>query len=297
MQRTNTKQLSNWFDLSKYSAASKLTLAGWADNLWGRSLLFRANREVRNQAATWIEESLFATPLASNNLPTDLSEQAGRSFSEIIGPLDGPYDGESLWSALETRTVQSLRVLDVVNKVFDPNYRDDKLAKRILSEVNKRLVAAEADSGDVCDVLDEELEEFLLQPIDLAELQANDFLDPTRLHVGVNLGAPDALIIENFRTWLSVARQAYSIEGKNQFTDSDMEDWAKFQVLPYLDLTLWALIENRRIPNAVMGNALFPDEVDVDLPERVRKVVRRKAEWLIRPAVIHALVMQAPGSE
>ena len=47
-----------------------------------------------------------------------------------------------------------------------------------------------------------------------------------------------------------------------------------------------------RITDAVMGNALFPDSDVVSNVERVRKVVRPKAKWLMNPSVLQAIEAQ-----
>lgn len=112
------------------------------------------------------------------------------------------------------------------------------------------------------------------------------------LHVEVDLSAPDQIIVKDFRAWLKTARRTYSIESKNSFTESMRQDWSGYGVLPYLDLSLWARANNLPLTDAVMGNALFPDSDVVSNVERVRKVVRPKAKWLMNPSVLQAIEAQ-----
>ena len=58
-------------------------------------------------------------------------------------------------------------------------------------------------------------------------------------------------------------------------------DQSFLRILAYLDLSIWAKVESLSISYAVMGNALFPDQIDIDIVDRVRRVVRPKAELLM----------------
>ncbi len=53
------------------------------------------------------------------------------------------------------------------------------------------------------------------------------------------------------------------------------------RILPFLDLALWQMMEGLTLPHHRVASALYPDEFDVDLTERVRKVTRPLAEQLI----------------
>ncbi len=76
-----------------------------------------------------------------------------------------------------------------------------------------------------------------------------------------------------------------------------MDSWAKFQILPFVDLSNWAKLEDVKIPDPVMGAALFPNEYDVSLSERIAKVVRPKAKWLTRQSVVSAIEAQTENTE
>jgi hypothetical protein len=63
-----------------------------------------------------------------------------------------------------------------------------------------------------------------------------------------------------------------------QLTEKDFDDWRNAKVLQYFDLISISELDGNRISNHVIGDLLFPDEVDVDVAERVRKVTKRKAQ-------------------
>jgi Family of unknown function (DUF6387) len=80
---------------------------------------------------------------------------------------------------------------------------------------------------------------------------------------------------------------------KKLFTIADFSDWHESRILPYFDLTTFAEIEETKIPLHEIADALFPNEIDVDVAERVRKVTKKKAAQVFTYGVIHALDLQA----
>ena len=104
--------------------------------------------------------------------------------------------------------------------------------------------------------------------------------------------APDSMIIEDFKQWLKGARSVFNMPTKNLFSDANMASWARNQILAFIDLNIWARYEGVTITDAVMGNTLFPDEIDIDATERIRKTIRAKADYLMRPSVISAIYKQ-----
>lgn len=113
----------------------------------------------------------------------------------------------------------------------------------------------------------------------------------------INLLASDDQILKEFKDWLIEARshsnEFPSFHIKRQFSSKELLDWHKSRVIPYWDLTTIAMFENATIPFHVLGDALFPEEWDVDLTERVRKVTKRKCNYIFSKEVILALLAQA----
>jgi hypothetical protein len=107
------------------------------------------------------------------------------------------------------------------------------------------------------------------------ELLANCNIDHEgELIVKVNLYATDDNIRRGFDAWLATARQATGITtAKKQYNQRDFDQWEKYRILPYLDLTMWARANNVQLTQQTLGEALFPDEIDVSLAERIRKVI------------------------
>lgn len=73
----------------------------------------------------------------------------------------------------------------------------------------------------------------------------------------------------------------------------ELADWHNWAILPYFDLVAISKIEGTRMPLHVIAGCLFPDETNVDVVERVRKVTKRKANAIFRWEVTEALRLQA----
>jgi len=59
-------------------------------------------------------------------------------------------------------------------------------------------------------------------------------------------------------------------------------------VLPYIDLCYWAKANGKNIPNHIIGDWLFPDDM-VDVAEKIRKVTQPLAKRSVNPNFIRTL--------
>lgn len=98
--------------------------------------------------------------------------------------------------------------------------------------------------------------------------------------ISVNLNHDDEAIKQAFSVWLAGQRREMSERFSKPVNDDDFQKWQKYKVLAAFDLCQWAEIKGFRYTNKQLANALFPpesiefDERDVDMTERVRKLVR-----------------------
>ncbi|TFE43582.1 hypothetical protein E2553_00155 [Paraburkholderia dipogonis] len=112
--------------------------------------------------------------------------------------------------------------------------------------------------------------------------------------VNVDLYASEDKLVDDFRAWLKVTRSALGVHDIVRRLDkSDFGRWAQNRILAYLDLTLWAKVKGHMITNQVMGVALFPDEYNVNLAERIRKTVAPEASIAISTPYLEAMASQA----
>ncbi|WP_175803710.1 DUF6387 family protein [Burkholderia ambifaria] len=112
--------------------------------------------------------------------------------------------------------------------------------------------------------------------------------------VRVNLHCSEEKIVRDFTNWLRRTRERLSISAPRRPVQSrDFEEWSRFKVLPFLDLWLWSRVHDIRIPHQEIGVALFPDELDVNVAERIRKVVVPLAKRICAESFTDALRVQA----
>lgn len=100
--------------------------------------------------------------------------------------------------------------------------------------------------------------------------------DSDRGLLEVDLSASDEQIKQNFDAWLCKVRELYSRRRTSRITKRDFDDWEISKVVPCFDLMTISEIEGRQLSNHHLGDLLFPDEVDVDVSERVRKITKVK---------------------
>ena len=131
----------------------------------------------------------------------------------------------------------------------------------------------------------------------IADLEDEEF--DYKKFLEVNLLASNEQILNEFKDWLINTRN-HSINPKSlkrQFSPQDFQDWRSSKILPYWDLTNIAMIQKTAIPFHVLGKALFPDEYDIDLTERIRKTTKRKCQFIFSEEVISALMLQVCSEE
>ncbi|WP_175803709.1 DUF6387 family protein [Burkholderia ambifaria] len=112
--------------------------------------------------------------------------------------------------------------------------------------------------------------------------------------VTVDLFASEDKLVDDFRKWIRSTRKELNIPNRQRrFTGADFERWHQNRILAYLDIKFWADVNGRSLTNQALGVMLFPDEFDVNLAERVRKVVAPLALEASSPAYLEAMFSQA----
>lgn len=97
-------------------------------------------------------------------------------------------------------------------------------------------------------------------------------------YISVNLDASDAQIMKDIHGWLEFQRKTIARPTRlTPIISSDFEEWSRYKILPYFDLATLSALDGQRISNHSMGNVLFPDELNIDVTERIRKVTKIKS--------------------
>ncbi|MFP5422352.1 MAG: DUF6387 family protein [Gammaproteobacteria bacterium] len=119
--------------------------------------------------------------------------------------------------------------------------------------------------------------------------------------VRIDLEVPDAVIMESFQAWLKETRTTKGQPRKKKFYRPDFARWARYGVLPYLDLVIWARETETHIPDRVMSAAISSYDAG---ESNIRKTVAPLAESLMNDlsellalAALEALSMPSANSE
>lgn len=315
MKRVKSNQLPKWFDLEKYKLSTKFDLKAWVSILLSRVLLFHLSIEHLRKYREFFEKQI---PGDENPLWIAQHYERIRANSALEGNDEVPGDLRKEWHELaqvtggainrepgrSPTTVRPLPTRYVVRAIARAQNENTALSAMLLSVSEKVWQAVQSD-GDV--KLDSSTLEYLDQPFDLLKDQ-NAIEDPNfqynpilhydpYLHLEVSIQAPDSIIIDNFKEWLKEAKKAHGSSLRNFFTPKEIKKWSKNQLIPYIDLTLWARLEGVKITDAVMGNALFPNEYDKDRTAMIADTVRPKAKWLVQTSVVSAIMKQISNME
>lgn len=266
---------TSWFDLKNYEAFKKMPISGW---IWQLLLRHYYHQEV-NYGATHPDQTIrdFLFPLAKNlkggvipNSPTHPPESLafktnlvleGHSFTTTSVDSLASYD---LWTISNDKKLS--HVWEACQHVSDYLFEDDP---------------------------NEALSEIAYTPLDLHIKQSKNTNFSTSAHVVVDLSATDEQIKIDFAHWLTHYRQAIKYQHKKRlFSQADFDYWIEYGVIPYMDLVLIAKIEGKKITQNKLARLIFPNEYNVDIVERIRKVTKPTAEWLINNQIHSALSTQ-----
>jgi hypothetical protein len=247
--------LRDYFKVDRYAATSGFKVRHWAWQLSFRKLL-----------------RFYVTDDRDKRFGLDFSDLMMQIFSD---PFKNPDKGGPMWSAAKYCAIKDVELHDVwwLRKQLE---RDPDVVAQM-----SRLYELEDTESRAEDLL----------PYETLATYAKrkGWRDDRDRMVIVNLSAPKELIQKDFSAWLEMRSKEYARGIPHRFTDADLKQWHRQRVLAYLDLDLFQRVFNVTIPNHILGELLFPDETDVDVTERVRKVVKPLAESLMADGVMDAL--------
>lgn len=248
-------ELSKYFDISRYAATENFSIRHWAGQLYFRKMLrfCTSTEERRNRSSLDFHKlilQLFADPIANPNA-------AGPMWTAAKYCAINDVELHDVWW-LRNQLESDPEVVAQMNRLYDSESNDslpsDSLPYESLAQYGKRK--GWSNSRD-------------------------------RM-VTVNLNAPKEMILKDFAAWLDMRSKEHG-GIPHRFTDADMRQWYRHRILAYLDLDMLQRVLDVDIPNHVIGELLFPEDTDVDLAERVRKVVKPLAESLMTSQLVDML--------
>jgi hypothetical protein len=238
-------ELPDWFDLKNYKFLSDLDSAGWYEQLFAREQLFLLIK-LRSDKSKMPDESSLSFKMAR-----EIWSSAKVSFknSEVLSAACG-YDGaNSRVSSSYSRSVHSLTYREYLQE-GDKIKDEQKLNADLWWE---NIKSDRLDVADPAIRLSRKVMGFIDSPLYISQK-----FTATRAVAEIDLTMPDAMLVASFKTWLSDTRADFCLAAPTQYRRLDFASWCRVGVLPYIDLTSWAELSGRKIPNRVMANTIFP---------------------------------------
>lgn len=283
----SVRELPAWFDLKKYDGLESLDLVGWGRQITIRAFMhWMITTHLPTMKGTLTEPAQHQALVEQNQ---DVANWINQFTDNPIVPIyqddaklatwharneRKPYDAYTVWSMNAAHAYYV--ALDIHEGTRSP-YWGELLTALRAADVGK----ATPEQNELTDT-----------PIDLIYKQQG-ISGEGLCNVLVDLAATDEQITADFAHWLKHFRKEMAIDAPAQnLTTKDFRTWIDARVLPYIDLHLWSLLYRRQITQNVFGQALFPDELDADTTERIRRTTRPKAERMLREAFAHAVERQ-----
>ena len=279
MSKTTIKhirQLPAWFKLEKYDAAKTLDATGWYEQLMVRSNSKICFERDLNDGSEPSQQDLKALDLLR---ATPIINVNSDSLIKILfgdGVLEELKTGDPLYS------------LGVHMTSVREHYRTEEDIENEKRTYARKFFAQFWGENWLTKDLEYKCKDWIDQPIDNIR-SSSDF----NVNITIDMGLPDKVLIEQFRQLLKVLREplqevGFTIDNRLR---PDFEGWAKFGVLPFLDLTLWAKIESVQIPSRVMADAIFPAGEGGE--EVIRKTTKKIAEEVLSKGHLNKLAALA----
>lgn len=254
----------DWFDVNKYQPAEDMTLEDWVTAFRHRTAI---------GCMVDISPSVDDPHIAK--YVSELMEHPIRSLRPGANAFDGLATGRpKVW---DKQLFYFLTDLEIINH---PKMSDFKSVLDLFGTEHF-----------------DEASDVLFQSVDEVSRERGLPMLPEQV-VHVDLNATDERLVSDFRVWLNEKRtRLASLAPKRNVSAVEMKEWAQFCVLGCIDLDIFSRSVGGSISNATLGLLLFPNEYDVDLSERVRKVTRPMAAKVMSGAFLHSIADQVSRSE
>ena len=272
----NVNELPSWFKIEKYEAAKTLDATGWFEQLTvrriGKSYFDEDLNDGSDSSLQSLEalDLLRATPIidVDNNFLIKVLFEDGRLY--------------------ELKTGDPHRSLGVHMTSVREHYQTEKNIENEKRDYARNFFAQNWGKNWLTKPVKYKWKDWIDQPIDNIRSRP-DF----NVNIRIDMGLPDKVLIEQFKYLLKNLReplQELGLKIDNRLRP-DFDGWAKFGVLPYLDLASWAKMESVQIPSRVMADAIFPAGEGGE--EVVRKTTKKLAKEILTESHLNKLATLA----
>ena len=227
----STSDLPGWYSLEKYAGTSELDAAAWFEQIWVRRAIADAisTKNIDSNSQTqWTR--VQQTPIIDSANNRGLRELTDANYDEdpIYALAVYPLTLFELW-----RMYESLR--------FDPN--DDLWILEHGAAVGSADQSTPVRSGGQVPAYEA-----------MTDLGKETWGNVIR----VDLALPEKILVDQFRSFIRASKDREAGAEKEKTIKSfGLKKWAQFGLLPYCDLSIWALEKDKNITNRVMADAIF----------------------------------------
>lgn len=278
---SSVAELPREFDLSKYRASEKFGLADWAANF-----NFRALRRSTYSTFLELDRKKEGSP-TKEYLDNELPRTLAYIWESPLVPEDVArvYCAESMSKHLSTRQVRDQSTLEGLAGYWEFGEGDKRMKK-----YTEAMIRSNEDNAQDDD------HKLLWETPMWKAFQECGIGDNGDVSAVVNLHAPEDVLVAHFRDWLRTIKAERGLDlPRKAVSQTDLDDWSRYCLLPYIDLSFWAEANGFEITQQAMGSALFPNEYNVNLAERVRKTVAPMARRAVTYDFCDYLVTQVLG--
>lgn len=229
------EDLPEWFDLEKYKPCETFGAAEWLHELGRRAELIRFHPDYMGS----FEEQ--------GDVLHELISELWRASTEVNSwPLrQSPVDLQG--SAIAEPALMPVRAVLTMDLLMQT--RRDEIAK-MEGKCGDEKVNRWAAIGDPRFPMREGVR------VARVPIEIDDYTErtPPRPVIQVDLSATDSVLLNAFGVWLKEARARQPVASKRE--RQTYKDWARYGLLPYLDLLIWAMETSSQIPHHVMAQAV-----------------------------------------
>jgi len=266
-----------WFDLNKYENCKSLDAAGWA-------------LEIRNRLA--IELCMLPHNSHAEDSALDLIGDIKKYGLISSRPLSTEDKISNFWQLQKSkRFIENLTLLDVLRFTKEYEGKEEfELDSKVMDELDFSIEARNKSNNLIKKYSTPLTEEIIKWYGRLDDSSPSDLGDR---YLKIDINAPAEMLLKEFENWLYEQKNNYELNFPDKnFKESHFADWTKNKLLQYWDISNLAKYDKVNVTNDVIGRLLFPDEYDVTISERVRKVIKPKAFKLFKYEIAESLIAQ-----
>lgn len=266
------------FSLSKYDVVADFDHKTWFVNLEKRYELF----------------ALCNTPfnlLKGDNTDAVVNMQAStrkKVLALLKNPIISTEESSGSLFGLQDDAVVTLKNKDFFTLLMHANFEYEENYQTFVKELTENSTSGIVTRPRNSKLSNKEFWDVDISPVHTAFAQ-------------VDLWNSDQKLVEDFKTWVKIEKAKRHIDfmedkkggskipdkiRKHAPTAADFNQWTENQVLPCLDLIIWASANQCKITDRMLAEALFPTNFETEITIKVMRSTKPKAEELMDSATL-----------